>query len=523
MQTVVSKGRSNQVLRLHGNMIQGSPGDIAGIPASLDPLGALKKMKNRHKEKNASETWHFTDENYGTYIYFTNGKAHLCYVVSFLADTEYGNPTEPVFFIDVKSGKVIYRFNGLKSAVGTGPGGNLKTGYYHYGTDYPGFGVTESGTNCIMESSDVRTVDLNHGTSGNTTFSYPCYENTHKEINGAYCPLNDAQYFGQVVYDLYKNWYGISPLPFKLTLKCHYGVNHENAYWLDNSMVFGDGADFFHPCVSLDVVSHEICHGFIIFNSDLTLDRKSGGINEAFCDMAGEAAKYYMKGTNDFMFAYDIFKAPGGALRYMYDPPLDGISIDHVKDYNNKLNFHDSAGIFNKAFYLLATTPGWTTRKAFDIFVKANLDYWTPGTNFQQGAEAALNAAFDYGYPCQDVVNAFAVVGITLTCSGPHGEIYVKDITQSIKNAGNNYSSDTSVAIWAANDEPAAEATVTITWSGVVNGSASGITGADGIVTFKSKNVRANGPFVITVTDVTHGTLSYNSSLNNETSDSATF
>jgi hypothetical protein len=83
------------------------------------------------------------------------------------------------------------------------------------------------------------------------------------------------------------------------------------------------------------------------------------------------------------------------------------------------MDVHYSSGIFNKAFYLIATSTGWTTRMAFDIFAKANMDYWQPDTNFQQGAEDALAAALDYGYPCEDVRDAFAVVGINLTCLDP--------------------------------------------------------------------------------------------------------
>ncbi len=45
--------------------------------------------------------------------------------------------------------------------------------------------------------------------------------------------------------------------------------------------------------------------------------------------------------------------------------------------------------------------------------------YWSPSTNFVQGAEGALDAALDYGYNCTHVVNAFATVGISLTCPGP--------------------------------------------------------------------------------------------------------
>ncbi|NIN33615.1 MAG: PKD domain-containing protein, partial [Gammaproteobacteria bacterium] len=154
-------------------------------------------------------------------------------------------------------------------------------------------------------------------------------------------------------------------------------------------------------------------------NSDLIYSGQSGGINESFSDQAGEGAKYYMRGTNDFMCGYDIYKDPDKALRYLYDPPLDGKSIDHVNDYYEGMDVHYSSGIFNKAFYLIATSPGWTTRMSFDISVRANQVYWEPSTNFQQGAEGVMNAAVDLGYTCQDVVDAFAEVGITLVCPGP--------------------------------------------------------------------------------------------------------
>ncbi|NIM11591.1 MAG: hypothetical protein GTO45_05810, partial [Candidatus Aminicenantes bacterium] len=59
---------------------------------------------------------------------------------------------------------------------------------YYYGTDYDPFCVAVNGSTCTMDCTDVKTVDLNHGTTGTTPYSYTCYENTHKEINGAYCP-----------------------------------------------------------------------------------------------------------------------------------------------------------------------------------------------------------------------------------------------------------------------------------------------------------------------------------------------
>jgi PKD repeat protein len=98
---------------------------------------------------------------------------------------------------------------------------------------------------------------------------------------------------------------------------------------------------------------------------------------------------------------------------------LDGYSIDHIDDYYDGMAPQYSSGIFNKAFYLIATAPGWNFRMAFDLFVKANQDYWTPSSTFVQGAEGVMNGAVDYGYSCQDVVNAFAQAGINLVCPGP--------------------------------------------------------------------------------------------------------
>jgi Zn-dependent metalloprotease len=422
MQTIISRGPTNKVTRLQGTMVLDIPDDIKGIPpaSSLDPLGALRRMQDLHKQIDAGAVWSFRNERYETAVYIDkNDRAHLCYVVSFFADTEKGNPSQFIHFIDVNTGKVLHSFDMLNYAAGIGPGGNLKTGYYYYGIDYPGFGVTENSGTCTMEIPDVKTIDLNHGTSGTTPYSYTCYENTHEEINGAYCPLNDAQFFGQVTCDMYNNWYGVPVVPFQLTIKCHYSTNYEAAFWDSANIILGDGYMTFYPLGSLDVISHEASHGFTQNNSDLVFSNQSGGINDSFSDIAGDAAEYYLSNSADFMCGYEIFKNPTGALRYFYDPPLDGNSIDHVDNYYDGMAPQYSSGIFNKAFYLIATTPGWDPHMAFDIFVKANQDYWTPVSTFAQGADGVMNGALDYGYSCQDVVTAFAQVGINLVCPGP--------------------------------------------------------------------------------------------------------
>ncbi|MBE1043438.1 M4 family metallopeptidase, partial [Escherichia coli] len=120
----------------------------------------------------------------------------------------------------------------------------------------------------------------------------------------------------------------------------------ENAYWDGTAMLFGDGATMFYPLVSLDVAAHEVSHGFTEQNSGLIYRGQSGGMNEAFSDMAGEAAEFYMRGKNDFLIGYDIKKG-SGALRYMDQPSRDGRSIDNASQYYNGIDVHHSSGVYN--------------------------------------------------------------------------------------------------------------------------------------------------------------------------------
>ncbi|MCV5736521.1 M4 family metallopeptidase, partial [Escherichia coli] len=92
---------------------------------------------------------------------------------------------------------------------------------------------------------------------------------------------------GKVVYDMYKDWLNTAPLTFQLQMRVHYRKRYENAFWNGSSMTFGDGASYFYPLVSLDVSAHEVSHGFTEQNSNLIYSGQSGGINEAFSDMAG--------------------------------------------------------------------------------------------------------------------------------------------------------------------------------------------------------------------------------------------
>ncbi|ACA84853.1 M4 family metallopeptidase [Shewanella woodyi] len=378
------------------------------IAASIKGKNGLAKSAKRHNEQ--ADLWVYQDDAQ---------QPRLVYITSYV---EYGDkPTRPFTIVDAKTGAVLKRWDGLAHAeVGTGPGGNVKVGQYEYGTDFGYMDVIEDGASCTMDSANVKTVNLNHGTSGSTAFEYDCPRNTVKEINGAYAPLNDAHFFGNVIYNMYSDWYDTAPLTFKLTMRVHYGNNYENAFWDGSAMTFGDGATTFHPLVSLDVSAHEVSHGFTEQNSNLVYANRSGGMNEAFSDMAGEAAEFFMHGTNDWLVGADIFKADG-ALRYMEDPTLDGRSIGDAADYYDGMDVHFSSGVFNKAFYTLANTDGWNTRTAFQVMVVANQVYWTANSHFWDGACGVKSAAEDLGYSTADVEAAFMAVGVE-ACVEPEPE-----------------------------------------------------------------------------------------------------
>jgi Zn-dependent metalloprotease len=337
--------------------------------------------------------------------------AREVYAVEYFSEKDGLAPTRPFFLVDARSGEIVRHWEGLTHADAVGPGGNLKTGRYVFGTDYPPLDVAQSGSLCTMNNANVKTVDLNHGTSGSSPFTFTCPENLHKEINGAYSPLNDAHFFGGVVFDMFMDWIGVAPLSFQLTMRVHYGSNYENAFWDGATMTFGDGYTRFYPLVDVNVSAHEVSHGFTEQNSDLIYSGQSGGINEAFSDISGEAAEYYWKGAVDWLAGAAIMKTLP-ALRYFEDPTLDGRSIGHASDYYPGMDVHYSSGVYNRAFFLLANSGNWSVRDAFEIFAHANQNYWTPSETFQTGACGVLESARDLRRPVMQVDAAFQTVGV---------------------------------------------------------------------------------------------------------------
>lgn len=423
---VVTRSGQGVAADVSGDVLQGLVTEVPSVRPSIKAFDAVDRaMTHVITQRNQQGIAHgagsvaalqLAAKNQAQQLYVhidDQDRARLAYLVNWV---EYGDePSRPFVFIDAQTGEVLEHWDGLAHQDATGPGGNEKTGRYEYGTDYPAMQVDE---NCRMDTPNVETVDMENNTSGGSVFSFTCPYNDNRYTNGAYSPLNDAHFFGNVVFNMYSDWYNTAPLTQKLRMRVHYGNNYENAFWDGQQMTFGDGANRFYPLVSLDVSAHEVSHGFTEQNSGLVYRDQPGGINEAFSDIAGEAAEFYMKGSNDWMVGADIFKGDG-SLRYMDDPTKDGNSIGHASDYYSGMDVHYSSGVFNRAFYLMATSNGWDTRKAFDMFVLANQMYWGSTSDYDDAACGVVDAAEDLGYDLSVVTGAFDTVGVsTSACTG---------------------------------------------------------------------------------------------------------
>ncbi len=398
----------------------------------------------------------------------------LVYLVSFKTfDIAKREPSWPHLVVDAKTGAIINQWNKINHYKDTGPGGNEKTHEYWYGLDgLPSLEVVQQDTQCIMDDGKVRLVDLESAEDWQdnitTPYQYVCANNVEDLTNRAFSPRNDAWVFGHVVVDMYRNWYGLDALqtdsgdPAILVMRVHFGKAFDNAFWSGTSMNFGDGF-MLYPLVSLDITGHEVTHGFTQQHADLEYHDQSGAINEAMSDMAGVTAQAYLLATSPVLYnktnltpdaidwkigesvvpvdLLDFFEV--GALRMMNMPSNDHASADcmdkrlarknggicavsyeevvmlaHViagKDMDDMQSMivHYASGIFNKAFYLLAKKLGIKT--AYQLMLQANINYWTPETDFRSGACGVINAANDLTLDVNSVKAVFGKVGIDVS------------------------------------------------------------------------------------------------------------
>ncbi len=327
-------------------------------------------------------------------------------------------------FVDAETGVILEAFNGIHTlSQASGPGGNAKVAR----TWASALDVEPSGSAYVMNTAAYQTINMNHATSG----SGSAVTGSLASIGDA--AINDAHGFAEKTVNMLQEWTGhdsINDNGFKIKSRVHYGTNYENAFWDGSQMTYGDGASTFYPLSGdVDVVGHEINHGFTSFHSNLTYSGVSGGLNESFSDIAGTMVEFYTEGdTADFDLGRDIFKG-NSALRYMCNPTADGASIDNAANYTNGLDVHYSSGVMNKAFCRAArrlasgsptgAATAVSVRRAGAAWVLANASYWTSNTGWTAACQGVADAATALGYSATEITAitaSWADVGVA--CNG---------------------------------------------------------------------------------------------------------
>ncbi len=447
LQSVIAKAAQENAT-MDGKLYADLNADLGSVPASVfhntQSAKALQEVLRNSQAKTNPAT--ITDKKVELIVYVDDqNKAHWAYQVSLVIEPSAAGvlPSKPIYILDAQTFTPYTEWdeiNTLDATVKTGGGfgGNLKMGKVSYDGikgNLARLAVTRDGATktCTLQNLDVTV--KHYGTGKISSFLCKAKDKqTHNNVywsaeldavNGGYSPDNDALFGGAVIKNMYKKWYKTEVLtqggkPMMLNMVVHDRI--DNAFWDGAKMTFGDGIRTFYPLTSLGVAAHEISHGFTQQHSNLRYSGQSGGMNEAYSDMAAQAAEQfaYGKGKNSWQIGPEIFKAPNQALRYMDQPskdckgkqPGNWCSIDTADQYRSGIDVHYSSGVYNHFFYALGTTKGWDARKAFNVMLTANTNYWTSSTDFVSGACGVLKAANALKYNLKAVKAAFTVVKI---------------------------------------------------------------------------------------------------------------
>ena len=166
-------------------------------------------------------------------------------------------------------------------------------------------------------------------------------------------------------------------------------------------------------------------HGVTSRSADLVYSGESGGLNEANSDIMGTMVEWHVANPTDpgdYMIGEKVYANNPGylALRYMFQPSLDGASPDCYAPDLGDLDVHYSSGVANHFYYLLAegavvpadfaqfgVTPGTLVCNgntaiagigrdaASKIWYRALTVYMTSNTDYAGARVATVQAADD--------------------------------------------------------------------------------------------------------------------------------
>ncbi|OAL55713.1 peptidase M4 thermolysin, partial [Pyrenochaeta sp. DS3sAY3a] len=209
-------------------------------------------------------------------------------------------------------------------------------------------------------------------------------------------------------------------------------LGYNNAFFNGTQVAFGDGDGiiFDHFTDSLDVVAHELVHAITQYTAGIIYEAQAGGLNESISDVFAAMVEqwhfYQTAADADWLTGQSLFPVAikGPALRDLSDPgkayndPILGRDrqVSHFTQYTDELDVHESSGIPNRAFYLIATGfGGFSWAKAGKIWYATLTDSRIkPAVTFKEWADVTVDQAsklFDISASII-VRNAWVAVGV---------------------------------------------------------------------------------------------------------------
>jgi len=341
-----------------------------------------------------------------------------------------GGDSDETLIVAAQDGRLLDRWSNNESAAATGTGRTLYSGN------------VSIGTNSIVGGYEMRDQSrgggytINAATGKTSGQIYKDADNSwgNNAVSDTVSAAADAHFGVATTWDYYKQVHGRSGINNDgkgASSRVHYGRKFANAFWNDGCfcMTYGDGdGNVVGPLVALDIAGHEMSHGVMSRTAGLVYSGESGGLNEANSDIMGTMVEFRANSaldTPDYMIGEEIFianvagSADQDALRYMFNPALDGLSPNCWSASIGGMDVHYSSGPANHFYYLLAegtgahtysgvdhrsgtcnasTLAGIGRAKAEKIWYRAVSVYMTSTTDYAGARVATLAAASDlYG------------------------------------------------------------------------------------------------------------------------------
>lgn len=392
-------------------------------------------------------------------VFALNTRPTLAHEVVFAGQKANGDPTEMHFFVDAHSGRILDKWDMVHTAKpGTGGGGGGGSAAVGTGRTlmYGNVTLNTAGSSGSYNMTDTTrgggavydAKNVQYSTAARRASLFTDADNTwgNNTVSDRATVAADAHYGVSMTWDFYKNTFGRNGIwddGKGVKSYVHVGNGWVNAAWYAGAMYYGDAGGSYLPLVSLDIAGHEMSHGVNQATAGLVYSNDSGGLNEANSDIMGTMVEFYANNSNDpgdYRIGEEIYTNGSSALRYMYDPNLDGnLSYDcYPAGGLGGVDPHYSSGPANHLFYLLAEgtgplsktcNPGDTKNatgtgslagiglaKAGDLWYRAHTVYMTSGTTYPQARAAMLNAATDlYGAASSEraaVAAAWTAIGV---------------------------------------------------------------------------------------------------------------